>query len=907
MCDPNSRYYVLGLSFVLVLFSNQSPAFVPMHELLQVKEYVSPSGEYRFRVDPGNRHGAGKAKYLLTHKGRELWSGERPFTLWDAGVADDGTVGGYAYSLGLQSWFTTGEFRVVILDPLGATRLEHVTKRETSRFLHMHGSPLAEGLIFDPPNDRMIVRVRDADVNRGVESWWVYQLSAAKAAGTFEPETIMPVSEDNRSILHARPVPGTPLTLLQWWVSRSEKQKWTQGALFTLIDKTGRPVWTRDLPADYTRPGDDAAEDQLRSEMVSAGAILEVTPKGEFSLRFVTEGQRVTFGVRRGADDKWDVREMTRSPYVPKSRTRNALSPVPKLNLTHVGTVPLRSTLKNPSGPVHSVRTFVLDGSGRVAFLRGEPGAGAVSFVLLSPTGALVREVPVKNEKLKGQWLVSQLAWVGGDRFLVTQSTMELDAKATAQWIDGKSGEVTNVEGFDCPSVDKLAGFPDGRFVTLATQRSRNTSTTTAYLFDAKGKRVHTFRQGYEETAGLLFSPTDLAVTTEGHIGVLDVIRANVSVFSSDGTYRKTIDLAQSWKRKPNYASDLAADVDGGFVVGDFNGSPPVVRMKPDGRIRQEFTVKFRDGRTSSSMQHVRVGPDGRMWASDGEAILRLDGSGVVDMVWGASPDPGRMANVAAVRVDSRGRIYAVDARSAAVHVFDPDGTPVYLCRPLPEDFATGAVSIGLDVTDAGHAYLTSLEREGEYLHFSPEGKRLGFVRLGKEQGSPAIAEHWLHRPDGTGRWVLDYDRIRIVDEAGRLARVIERTPEGLWVQSMRHGCVGPDGSLAAINVYPFSEERDLSIHLFDPKGEPIRTVKLSPYKDFISGLAFDGEYVALGSGNQVALATAAGRVLGVFHPKEGPNPKTNWVPFLRPKQKELWLFDGVSTIHRYQLPGSSP
>jgi hypothetical protein len=49
--------------------------------ILNPKEYTSPSGAYRLRVNPSNRDGAGKATYRLTYNGKEIWSGQRPFTL----------------------------------------------------------------------------------------------------------------------------------------------------------------------------------------------------------------------------------------------------------------------------------------------------------------------------------------------------------------------------------------------------------------------------------------------------------------------------------------------------------------------------------------------------------------------------------------------------------------------------------------------------------------------------------------------------------------------------------------------------------------------------------------------------------------------------------------------------------
>jgi hypothetical protein len=59
--------------------------------------YTSPSGELELVVTPTERGGGGPGAYRLTRAGVALWSGVRPYTLWEAAVTDDGLVAGYAY------------------------------------------------------------------------------------------------------------------------------------------------------------------------------------------------------------------------------------------------------------------------------------------------------------------------------------------------------------------------------------------------------------------------------------------------------------------------------------------------------------------------------------------------------------------------------------------------------------------------------------------------------------------------------------------------------------------------------------------------------------------------------------------------------------------------------------------
>jgi sugar lactone lactonase YvrE len=889
-------FAALGL---LVLASPSSAHAHGLIPILNPKEYVSPSGDYRLYVDPSHRYGGGKAKYRLTKKGVEVWAGERPFTLWQAGVDDDGTVGGYAYTHGPTILRADSEFRVVLLDPKGNIRLEQTTPRAHSRFPHMPPNPVASDLIFDPPNDRMVVRVADADANRRVESWWVFRLSTAKPDGKLEPKTLMADPEPARYVIDARPVADTPLTLLHWWRYAEPR---LVGARFTLIDLKGKPVWTLDLPRDYMRPGDEKAEDAIRDEISEHGAILDATQPGRFDLRFAAEGKRVTFTVRHGADGKWEVKETGRQPYVPPAKVEPKFPELPDVSLKYLGAVTLRPPRQKPAGAIRDIRELVIDGKGRLAFLRWETDAGGPSFVLVDQAGAVIREVRLGVLERKGEEIdSSNLTWVGGDRFLVTRSPSAEKAKAIAWWVDAATGKVTEVKGFDCPPINKLAGFPDGRFVALATDRSK-THRAVAHLFDAEGRRVRDLPQGFEYAPGALYSPDEVMVTSDGTLVFLETIGRDISLFTGAGKYLKTIDLAKAWKRKPNYPSHLAADVAGGIVVGDFNGPSPIVRMKADGTVRQELSAKYPDGRTSSQLQDVRVAPDGTLWATDGEAIVRLDANGVADRVLGSAPDPDQIDSAWATEIDARGRIYTAAARTGAVHVFDSTGKHLHVCRPNPTDFPKVPVSPKLSVADTGDVYVSTFDRTSEHLHFSPDGKRLGFERLQvNSELADDLSGQWLPRPGGAGRWVLGYQMIGLADAKGAVTRTIERDPGGNWLESSAGGAVGPDGSLAVLSASVFG--RVVKLHLYDKSGLPVRTLPLPPSVDVYNPLAYDGERVAIWADGRLLLLSASGRPVGQFRPPQAGSEKAFWRPFLPAARSELWLHDGRLTVHRYSLP----
>ena len=262
---------------------------------LNPKTYTSPSGEYSLYVNPSNSAGSGGATYRLARKGRVLWGREPSLHSVESGRRRYGRCGWIC----LLEWEkkngavrkripATARSMWLSLSAAGVVRLHQKGVRKGSHFLHSPPNPIAAGMIMDGGNDRMIIRVADEDVNRGEETWWVYQLSTGKKVSQFAPKRFMARSEPARFIIDAQAVPGTPLTLLHWWCF-GEGHPGNLGALFTLIDLTGKPVWQLELRRDYNIAGNEDAQDKLMDSIRSTGAILGTQSPGRFTLRFVAE------------------------------------------------------------------------------------------------------------------------------------------------------------------------------------------------------------------------------------------------------------------------------------------------------------------------------------------------------------------------------------------------------------------------------------------------------------------------------------------------------------------------------------------------------------------------------------------------------------------------------------------
>jgi sugar lactone lactonase YvrE len=898
---------------------------------LQPKSYASPSGRYALFINPSDLYGRGGASYRLTQGGREVWSGEKPFTLWEAGVTDEGVVGGYAYSHGWEGSSEAGlkagmgDFRVVLIDPRGRLRLDRATKREPSGFLHSPPDPLAAGMMMDAANDRMVIRVRDADLNRGAEDWWIYRVSTGESLGTFRPKGLMPDPDPARFVIDARPVAGTPMFLVHWW-RYGPLRRWSplrdavdalglsgrwpfgplegrhSGARFTLISPDGKPVWSLDLPDDYDVPGDEEAEDRLRRAIRDKGAILRSDQAGRFELRFVKAARRVTFAVARGEDGKWSVSEVDRRAYAEPVAAAPPAAEIPVRPLRLVGRIDLRAPADRPAPAIRDVDHFVFDDRGRIAFLRDGSGT-APALVVADQRGKVLHAVPLDPARAENRSGWSGLTWVGGDRFLLIRDNPKDGNHMEGWWVDVATAKATPIAGFTSSALSRVAGFSDGSFVVkggLHYFPGGATGDDSLYAFDARGQRLWTLAgHGNPKDPAALFSPEDVAFTTDGMVAVLDNIRKTVQFFDRGGKHRRTIDLKRSWGREPSYPSGIAADTGGGVVVQDFQGTPPIVRMNADGTVRAQVQPKYADGRTFR-LNDARVSPDGALWVSDGHTLLRLAGSGVVDRVLGEPPDPRRLAKPTAMTLDARGRIYAVEGRTGAVHVFAPDGRRLRVCLPAPGDVAEELRMPHLTASDAGDVYLGLADAGGpHYLHFGRDGKRLGIEELKLD----AVSQDWYAQP-GTGRrWVLGYEKVFLVDGAGAVLRTIARRADGLWLERPDQASVAADGSIAVTSRRAsLAAEGPIAVSLYSPQGEPIRAFTLPPTVAWsFPRLAFDGKLVVVAGEKEIVLFDASGKALGRFTPPNGDGDW--WSPFLTPTGHELLLFNGRSTLYRFELP----
>jgi hypothetical protein len=881
--------------------------------------YKSPSGKYSLTIDPSDPSGGGPATYRCAFGQKTIWSSELPFTLCDAGITDEGVTAGFGYTHGPDGYLHfsenrgPGDFLVAIIDPTGKVRLKDATKRPHSKSQPMHSldDPVGHGLLLDDAHDRLVVRTTEYDRDGFGESWSVYKLSSGARLPTLHPIKVDAKPGQPRfvseSVLAAKLIRGTPLTLVHYWRFDGGLQGGL-GAKYALIDLDGATVWSKVLPRDYgifrEKPQNEKAQETLRHWIRTHGGILNATEKNKFDVYFAADSKRVTFDVNPGSD-KWAVTETGQAPYsLPTTEPpKLAVSPpavtaLPERQLKSLGTRVLRGDQSARKPAIRNVRSFVIDGAGRFAFLREDDEQA--TFVVADPGGKVVRELPLNMEPRSNKSHWSGYGWIGAD-FLVTRSDFGADGKCRAWRIDMQSGRIEPIPKFDSPPVERLAGLADGAFVAFARMRSKFTIEEFVVGFNERAERIWTLKDDFNNKGPqALFSVQDIALTSTGEVAVLQGIINQIKFFDRNSHFLRQVDLEKTWRRKPNYVAGLGRDIEGGVIVWDFDGSPPFVRMKRDGSVKGGFKPKYADGRFVDTRAAIDTAPDGHLWTCDGHSLLRLDAEGIVDRVLGESPKSNQLERIAGVFVDPRDRIYVVDSRTGSIHVFEPSGQFSHLCQTKPSDFSKEIMFPAVTFNSRGDVYLglgdgtDFFERKRPYLCFSDRGARLESVRL------PARDCQFQ---TGTGNIVAkSYEDVSLVDATGKIMQTIRRGADGNWLERPEKVALAPNGSIAILSGK--SRARALTVNLYKPNGDPVRTIPMPESIDGFPRLAYDGRRLVVAAEAGLLIYDGSGSPIQRSKIPVKVPPGDYYYPYITAGGRELALFDGKTmALHRFEMP----
>jgi hypothetical protein len=782
--------------------------------------YASPSGTYSIFVNPSRPEGVGPATYRLTHAGKVVWSGEKPFTLKAACVTDDGIAAGYAEDDKTAT--------VIIFSDTGDVR----ARQEI---------PLSYGTDDGPyPDLKGVAFDRDAGI-------------------------LLVTSND-------------------------------QGK-FRFRLSTGERL--PNIPYEPAPPSDD----EYRKEIAR-------------------------------------MNERERNP--PSVPFRDILV----RHLKVANSIDLKAPGCPPRPPIHAIRAYTIVSDNRFAIIRSMDGE-APAFLVADGSGHVLNEVklPVrwKGEPITWQW--SGCAWIGGTRYLLYTDGGYNSSPCHVWSMDTKTQSLTLVSGPDFETITTIVRLPQGGYAIHGGQRKSNGYARDLLVaFNAHGKPLWRMLRDEDDQRdddssrlprlvdGLAVADERVAIADESLIRFYD---------ARTGQYRAHLDLGSPDGNGVMCAMVLA-DAQGDLYACDYNGSQPSLVTVTRGRERMSpIDFRYPDGhRITRNWDQfnntVQVSPSGRLWMSDGQALLRLDKTGRVDKALGELPGSYLLRDTSDVAVDRQGRIFALDRRDRVVHVFDAQGKWLRRCALGSQDIdfdlqMVPLFVVALSISQDEDVYLRGMNEavRGKsitttlpaWVHFGPDGARRGMISLEprilnnysssnnysqtklpplqekKFSGASAKARpHWaVTLRGGHPEYVPSTEvsgAIGLVTPAYEVVREIKRRPDGTWFHRITDVETGPDGSAAVLDM---DDEENAFVSLYSAQGKPLSGFKVPDRLNETSSVAYSGSLILLGErGGIVAMSP-----LGVPQWQLSTGSKTNFV-FATDRSDTFSVWSPSNRVLRY-------
>jgi hypothetical protein len=785
-----TRRWTLALVAVLAL---RSPGLAD-EPFVDPTDIRSSAGDWSLHVEPSAPGGEGGAKYRMTHGGALAWEATIEYTLRESVVSSSGVVVGYAYDNGYMGW--GGKIVVLVIGEGGKRLLTEPHDRDGPAMAidpPPPGEPRGAGVLIDEEGKRAIVRVSARDDRNAPAEWWVYSIEDGHSLGKQVPPPPQKGDLAFSREIDARLVPGTGLIGVHWVAY----EQGVQSAVFQLIDRDGKIVWSTRIEAEYSGRPKYWNWWKLLEEHVQQ---LEVGPSEVATVSY-SQGKRTRYAISKDDAGAWVVKETGKEAAEPVAHPRSSgsaleLKTVPG-ELKRIGEVSLGTPAARRD--IDGVSGICFDDRGRMGWVRWTRAEKPASqFVLVDREGKVVSETLLELPEVKSSGAV-MCAWLEKDRWVLARSVyVEDQTHAQAWFLDAAAGKLTPIEGFQGGHLKRICRRPEGDavgFVVLGSLHGSYTIRDQINCYDHEGKLTSSrTEEGYGR--GLFIM--DVAVLTDGTLALLTGAgQSDIHLFrpgkDEPEVWHVPEAVADAAGASQSYMADLRADKDGGLIVYDSANENLLHRLDKNGKRWQSVHVAGPKGEKFRLYDAFAVDPDGRIWASDHHRLFRVGESGRADVALGG-PAEGSLGEPCALTMDAKGRIYVLENGTAAVHVFDETGKPIRVMRPEPTDTTTQD-ELSWIVVEADGRVRFRMGYEAPIVTFDAEGKRIG-VEKPKNSWDESRPE-W--EPVRGGGWEQGTGKVRRLNADGSVAAMVSYRPDGPSLVSVRHAAAAPDGSLALL------------------------------------------------------------------------------------------------------------
>jgi tripartite motif-containing protein 71 len=174
-----------------------------------------------------------------------------------------------------------------------------------------------------------------------------------------------------------------------------------------------------------------------------------------------------------------------------------------------------------------------------------------------------------------------------------------------------------------------------------------------------------------------LSMPTDVAVSSDGRVYVVDSARNSIKIFDAAGNPLGSLGSVSLGEGQ--FSGPVGIDVasNGDVYVADKNNKRLQV-FKPDGSFRRSLPVA--EAGAAAEPVDVAVSAKGKtlyVTTNDTHKVLAMTSRGKPKSAWGGQgEEPAQFNYPATVAVDSADNVYVVDVLNARVQVFTEEGAP---------------------------------------------------------------------------------------------------------------------------------------------------------------------------------------------------------------------------------------
>jgi len=785
---------------------------------VQPYEVRSASGEWRASVDPSSRRGDGQSNVRVERSGELAWQADLPFTLIESVLTDNGELAGAGYSEGFPSGFAGGDLVVAILAPDGSVRLEDRARIRGSVGPHGPSSPLLRSVFLDRAANLFVVRTIEFDPGVSpAEPWARYSiLDGARAAGA-DPRSKAERRHDRGPIEAVLQPLDTSLLLVERAPERPDTSLYWR---FELLDPHGAVAWGLQAPREPSQYWPAEAL-MTECEYPRVSSLLATPGPRRFELGIAWENARVTFEVSaKKQNSKWSVVEVARAPWKPATEAApSTVPPASPIALKQLPTVEFDDWAAFPNER-DAVLAFEPSASGALRLVR-RSARREYEQLELDASGATTRTAKVTG--LSTQRFVPHWTALSNGRWLAIQPGD--GAERSRAWI---------VDG-DTATARDLPEFPDWKCVAAARtstgfvvlKRDLDDAADPALAsFDAAGSL--TWRIEHERREPPIAPDAEsrerpkldgawhVAVGPDDSIYSLGYVDAPIQILDSHGWLRSRIELPTELK-SPTTILDLHVEASGALLVcaGTWLREH-WRRIELDGRSAALSPLR-RDGNETSLGRSVRTTVDttGRMWASIGAGIVRVDEHRRVTNHFGTPSPPTRAFPFGRqLTTDEQVNFIVADHDQRSIHVFQRDGDGATTLQIPPE---AKLLRDGLQVLSGPHGrrrVLTGMT-SGEWLDYDANEE---LVEKCPRDGNLA---RWL--PNGE-LWVASkytWINIRRVSEHGSERARIERLPNRRFFDSIHAIALGPANGVAVLT----GDGAKCTVELYDVDGKHLRSI----------------------------------------------------------------------------------